>query len=450
MTDVNPDINDRFRRLPPEADAALAVIERLAGAGHETYLVGGAVRNLALGLPPGDFDVATAARPERIADLFPDTRFVGAAFGVTLVIEAGRAVEVATFRRERAYLDGRHPERIEFSDSPAQDARRRDFTVNALYLEPRSGEILDTVGGLADCRARILRTVGDAAERFGEDGLRLLRAARLAAACGLEVAPGTRKAMGDCRDMLGAVSAERIGQELAAMVTGPRPSKALGLLRETGLLGLFLPEIAALHGVEQPPDYHPEGDVWTHTMLMLDGVRQPDLALALGVLLHDVGKPGAFRRSGGRIRFHGHETTGEEMARGILQRLRFPKEIVERVAWMVAQHMRFFDADRMRPATLKRFVRQAHFPSLLELHRLDKVSADGDLILHDLCRAQLDADAAEPLSPTPLLGGADLLALGVPAGPRVGELLRALETLQLEGRLQDAEAARRWVREQLD
>ncbi len=449
MTDLNPDFNARFRNLPPEADAARAVIERLADAGHAAYLVGGAVRDLALERTPGDFDVATAARPETIAELFPHTQFVGAAFGVTLVIDAGHHVEVATFRRERRYLDGRHPEEIVFSESADEDALRRDFTVNALYLDPRSGEVLDTVGGLDDCRARVLRTVGDPAERFGEDGLRLLRAARLAAACGLEVAPDTLRAMGECRDMLSAVSVERIGQELAAMLTGPAPSRALDLLRETGLLELFLPEIAALHGVPQPPDYHPEGDVWTHTMLMLDALRSPDLVLALGALLHDVGKPDAMTRAGDRVRFHGHTSRGEDLARDILERLRFPRETVDRVVHLVSQHMRFYNVQEMRPATLKRFMRQANFPTLLELHRLDKLGADGDLSRYDFCRERLDDATAQDLAPPPLLGGHDLLALGVPPGPRVGELLRELETLQLEGRLADAEAARGWVRDRL-
>ncbi len=449
MTDDKSEINDRFRDLPPEADTAVAVIERLVEAGQTAFLVGGAVRNLALGLAPGDFDVATAAKPERIAELFPNTRFVGAAFGVTLVISGDHHVEVATFRRERNYLDGRHPEQVEFSDSPAEDALRRDFTVNALYLDPRSGEVLDTVGGLDDCRARILRTVGAAADRFREDGLRLLRAARLAASCGLEIAPDTREAMSDCRDMLRAVSPERLGHELSMMLTGPAPSRALTLLRETGLLDLFLPEISALYGVPQPPDYHPEGDVWTHTMLMLDEVRQPDLVLSLGALLHDVGKPDTCRRADGRIRFHGHERVGTDLARDILERLRFPRVIADRVAWLVSQHMHFFDVEHMRPATLKRFIRQEHFPALLELHRLDKSAADRDMSLHDFCRERLATGDTKDLTPTPLLRGDELLALGVPPGPRVGALLRELETLQLEGRLRDPEAARRWVRDRL-
>ncbi len=291
--------------------------------------------------------------------------------------------------------------------------------------------------------------MGERADRFGEDGLRLLRAARLAAGCGLEVAPGTLRAMGECRDMLRAVSAERLGLELGAMLTGPAPSRALDLLRETGLLALFLPEIAVLHGVPQPPDYHPEGDVWTHTMLMLDAVRPPDLVLALGALLHDVGKPDMMKRSGGRIRFHGHARRGEDLARDILERLRFSRDTIERVVRLVSQHMRFYNVQEMRPATLKRFMRQDHFPTLLELHRLDKLAGDGDLARYDFCRERLDDSDAEDLAPPPLLGGHDLLALGVPPGQRIGELLRELETLQLDGRLTDAEAARRWVQDQL-
>ena len=233
------------------------------------------------------------------------------------------------------------------------------------------------------------------------------------------------------------------------MLTGPAPSRALTLLRETGLLDLFLPEISALYGVPQPPDYHPEGDVWTHTMLMLDEVRQPDLVLSLGALLHDVGKPDTCRRADGRIRFHGHERVGTDLARDILERLRFPRVIADRVAWLVSQHMHFFDVEHMRPATLKRFIRQEHFPALLELHRLDKSAADRDMSLHDFCRERLATGDTKDLTPTPLLRGDELLALGVPPGPRVGALLRELETLQLEGRLRDPEAARRWVRDRL-
>jgi len=447
MAEDRPHINNLLGSLPPVAEPAVAVTRRLAESGHAAYLVGGAVRDLILGIEPGDFDVATAALPERIGELFPETKFVGAAFGVTLVRSGDRQVEVATFRREGVYLDGRHPERVEFSTDAAVDAQRRDFTVNALYLDPQTGDILDFVGGVEDCRSRVLRTVGDPDKRFGEDGLRLLRAARFAAACGLVVTAETETAMNRCRHMLKAVSPERIAQELTRMLTGPSPSRALTLLRETGMLDEFLPEIAALYGVPQPPDYHPEGDVWTHTLLMLDELDHPDVSLALAVMLHDVGKPSTLRHADGRIRFHGHEHVGQEMTREILGRLRYSRTIIDMTASLVGGHMKFFDAPRMRPATLKRFLRRDHFADLLELHRLDKLAADGDLGTYEFCLARRRDLSSEELSPPPLLTGTDLLEMGIPPGPRIGDLLEALETEQLAGRLRDVETAREWIRE---
>jgi len=449
MTEDRPHINNLLGVLPPVAEPAVAVTRRLAESGHAAYLVGGAVRDLILGIEPGDFDVATDAHPDLIIELFPETRFVGAAFGVTLVRSGDRQVEVATFRREGVYLDGRHPERVEFSTDAAVDAQRRDFTINALYLDPLTGDVLDFVGGIADCRSRVLRTVGEPDERFGEDGLRLLRAARFAAACDLAVDSATETAMGRCRHMLQAVSPERIAQELTRILTGPSPSRALTLLRDTGLLNEFLPEIAALHGVPQPPDYHPEGDVWTHTLLMLDVLDQTDTSLALAVMLHDVGKPGTLRRSDGRNRFHGHEHVGQEMAREILERLRFSRAIIDKTASLVSGHMKFFDAPQMKSATLKRFLRRDHFADLLELHRLDKLAADGELGTYEFCLARRRDLSDEELSPPPLLTGDDLVDMGVAPGPRIGSLLEALETEQLAGRLCDVGAAREWVRVRL-
>ncbi len=449
MTEDTTHINDLFGDLPPVSAPAVAIVRTLHEAGYTAYLVGGAVRDLILGIAPGDFDVATDALPDQIAALFQETKFVGAAFGVMIVRSNTEQVEVATFRHEGVYLDGRHPERVEFSASMADDAQRRDFTVNALYLDPLKGIVHDHVGGLDDCRTRTLRTVGEPADRFAEDGLRLLRAARFAAACDLDVKTAVRQAMRACRRMMCAVSPERIAQELTRMLTGPSPSRALDLMRETGLLDEFLPEISALHGVPQPPDYHPEGDVWTHTLLMLEELETSDAALALAVLLHDVGKPRAMRRTGGRVRFHGHDRIGMEMAREILERLRFSRAIIDKVATMVLGHMKFFDAPRMKPATLKRFMRQAHFEDLLELHRLDKLAADGNLSTYDFCRSHLEDSSDDDLAPLPLLTGNDLLAMGVTPGPRVGEMLRELETEQLEGRLNTVPEAKLWVHNQL-
>ncbi len=445
MAESTAHINDLFGDLPATAAPAVSVTRRLAEDGHEAYLVGGAVRDLALDLVPGDFDVATSARPDAVLDLLPDARLVGAAFGVVLAKVDDTTVEVATFRREGRYSDGRRPDEVVYAGSVAEDARRRDFTVNALYLDPATGLVHDHVDGLADCRARILRTVGEPSDRFDEDGLRLLRAARLAAACALEPAPDTLAALATCGDRIGAVSPERVADELTRMLLGPAPARAFALLRETGLLARVLPEVDALHGTPQPPDHHPEGDVWVHTLLMLEAMETDDAALAWSVLLHDVGKPAALGRDRGRIRFIGHERIGEEMARDILSRLRLSRAVTEKTAALVRGHMQFFDAPVMRPSTLKRFLRRPHFTERLELHRLDKLGSDGNLATWEFAHARRAELNEAELSPAPLLDGDDLIALGVPPGPGLGELLEALETEQLEGRLTDAEAARAWV-----
>jgi poly(A) polymerase len=433
------------RPLPPAAAPAVAVARRLREAGHAAYLVGGAVRDLVLGLVPGDFDVATAARPEEVEALFARTEAVGRAFGVVLVFQDGVAVETATFRSERDYGDGRRPDDVAFDVGLAGDARRRDFTVNALYLDPADGRVLDPCGGLDDCDARLLRCVGDPADRFAEDGLRLLRAARLAARCALRVDPATRAAMAAHVAMLRRVSAERIGRELSRLLTVREPVPGLELLADTGLLAEALPEVAALRGVPQPPEYHPEGDVWTHTLLMFRHSPERSLPLGLAILLHDVGKPPTLRFAE-RIRFDGHAGLGAVMTREIGHRLRLPQAVVERAADLVDQHLRFLDVQRMRPATLKRFLRQEHFAEHLELHRLDCLASHGQLDHHEFCRRTLAELAADDLAPPPLLRGRDLLALGHAPGPRLGEILRAVETAQLEGELADREAALAWVR----
>jgi tRNA nucleotidyltransferase/poly(A) polymerase len=431
--------------LPAEAAPAVAVARRLQAAGHAAYLVGGAVRDLVLGGRPGDFDVATSAPPAVIEALFPRTEAVGRAFGVVLVLQDGVPVETATFRSEAGYRDGRRPDVVDFTAGLIDDARRRDFTVNALYLDPETGAILDPCGGLQDCAARLLRAVGDPAARFGEDGLRLLRAARLAAQCGLRVEPTTRAAMAAQRQMLQHISAERVGKEIALLLTGPDPARGLELLADTRLLDIVLPEVAALQGVPQPPEFHPEGDVWTHTLLMFRHSPRRSLPLGLAILLHDVGKPSTLTFAE-RIRFDGHAKLGAEQTVLIGRRLRLPGEIVAQASDLVAQHLRFLDVRRMRRSTLKRFLRQEHFAEHLELHRLDCLASHGDLGHYEFCRQQLEQLGQEDLAPRPLLQGRDLLALGYPEGPLLGEILRTLETAQLDGELQDPAQATAWVR----
>lgn len=431
--------------VPPGGAPAVAVVRALQAAGHRAYLVGGAVRDLLLERTPGDWDVATDARPDRLAALFPGAKLVGASFGVVLVPQDGRLVETATFRRDGVYLDGRRPERVHFADDPAVDAARRDFTVNALYLDPTAQRLLDPTGGVDDARAGVLRCVGDAATRFEEDGLRLLRAGRLAAELGFAVHAQTRAGMAAAAGRVDAVAPERVGNELLRLIRAPRPSLGLELLRETGVLQRVLPEVAALHGVEQSPEHHPEGTVWTHVLMLLDLAAAPAPHLAWAGLLHDVGKPAVMRRDADRIRFPGHAPVGRRMTVEILGRLRRPSAEIRDAAALVDQHMKFLDAPRMRPATLKRFLAQPLFPDLLELHRLDRLAASRDLELWEFCRDALAALPPEELRPEPLLGGRDLIRLGYPRGPLLAVILEELETAQLEGEVRSREEALAWL-----
>jgi tRNA nucleotidyltransferase/poly(A) polymerase len=434
----------RAPALPPAAAPAVRVARRLRNAGHEAYLVGGAVRDLLQGRAPGDFDVATSATPAEVIALFPRTEEVGIAFGVVLVIEDGTSVETATYRTDHDYRDGRRPAEVRFTRSLAADAARRDFTANALYLDPDRGAILDPCGGAADIRAGVLRAVGDPAARFAEDALRLLRLSRLAAQCGLAVEPATLAAARAAAPGLRRISAERVGKEMTRILTGPDPATALILMAETGVLELVLPEVAAMRGVPQPPEYHPEGDVWTHTLLALRAAPRRSLALGLAILLHDVGKPPTLAHAD-RIRFHGHAKLGAEMTQDIGRRLRLPAADVARAADLVAQHLRFLDVRRMRESTLRRFLRQPGFDEHLELHRVDCLASHGDLDHHRFCLKKLAELAEADLRPAPLLDGRDLLALGYEEGPAIGRLLRALETEQLEGRLATREEAEAWL-----
>ena len=417
-----------------------SIVRRLRDAGHEAWYVGGCVRDQLLGRPAKDMDIATAAPPEELLRLFPNADRVGAHFGVVLVHEAGEMVEVATFRRDLAYSDGRHPAGVQFESSPREDALRRDFTINALFHDPFSGEILDFIGGRADLEARIIRTVGDPARRFAEDHLRLLRAVRFAARLCFEIEPSTMSAMRNMASMIHKVSAERVRDEIVRILTEGGARRGFELLDESGLLREVLPEIAAMKGVEQPPEFHPEGDVWVHTLLMLDGLRAPSANLALGVLLHDVGKPPTFRIAG-RIRFDGHVEKGVEIARSILGRLRFPGQVIDDVVALVENHMKFRDVPHMRESRLKRFLRMDDFEEHMELHRLDCLSSHGGLDNYDFVRVKQREMPPEVLRPAPLLTGRDLIDAGFAPGPRFGPALQAVEDAQMENRLATKEEA---------
>jgi poly(A) polymerase len=434
-------------------EVGLAVTRRLRAAGHQALFCGGAVRDRLLGRPAGDYDVATSAPPEVGARLFPRAVLVGARFGVLVVPGAHHDVEVATFRDDGLYLDGRRPETVAYSDAP-RDARRRDFTVNALFEDPETGEIHDYVDGRRDLQARLLRAIGDPEARFGEDHLRMLRAVRQAMQLGFAIEPATREAIRRLAPAVATVSAERIRDEVLKLLRHGR-GRGLRLLRDVGLLPHVLPEIEAMRGVPHPPQFHPEGDVFVHTCLVLDGLRIPEDAdeetrddLLLAALFHDVGKPRTLSRDpDGRLRFNTHDRVGETMSETILERLRLPRRQVERVADLVGAHMRFPNLPSMRPAKLRAFLGAKDFSLHLALHEADCGGSHGDLSLAAFCRDRLAAFRDEPVLPPPLLDGAALIALGHRQGPRIGEILRWVRDQQLDGAIHDREEAVRRVRE---
>jgi putative nucleotidyltransferase with HDIG domain len=398
------------------------------------------VRDLLLGRTPKDFDVATSAQPAELLRLFPGAGEVGAHFGVVLVHEDGALVEVATFRRDSEYLDGRHPEAVQFETDPRRDAQRRDFTINALLLDQATGRILDFVGGHADLRAGIVRAIGDPEQRFREDHLRLLRAVRFAARLGFTIDPRTFDAIRRLAPLIQSVSSERVRDEIARILTEGGARRGFELLDASGLLHEVLPEIEAMKGVEQPPEYHPEGDVWTHTLIMLDGLLEPSLSLALGVLLHDVGKPATFRVAD-RIRFDGHVEKGVEIAHQLLARLRFPNHVIESVEALIANHMKFMHVPQMRDSKLKRFLRMPDFEDHMALHRLDCLSSHGDLGNYDFVRRKQTELPPQELRPEPLITGRDLISAGYWPGPAFGIALTAVEDAQLEGSISTREEA---------
>jgi len=430
-------------------ELANSICNTLIREGHQAFLVGGCARDLLLGREPADFDVSTDATPERVISLFPDSVGVGAQFGVIIVPRNGHQVEVATFRSDIGSADGRHPERVVFTSSPEQDVQRRDFTINGLLMRHDSGEILDFVGGESDLRAGVIRAIGEPARRFAEDKLRMLRAVRFAARFGFQVELETFAAIRRHAHEIGQVSAERIREELTKLLTEGAARRGMELLDEIGLLQQVLPEVAAMQGVEQPPKYHPEGDVWRHALLMLEGLPAGSSAtLAWGVLLHDVGKPRTFRpvsETGDRIRFNGHVDVGVRMAEVICGRLRFSNQDRDQILALIANHMRFKDVSRMRASTLKRFIRLPRFDEHLALHRLDCLSSHRHLDAYDFVRRTLAETPAEEIRPVRLLTGNDLQSLGYHPGPLFSKILRSLEDAQLEGLVRSREGAMAFV-----
>lgn len=426
--------------------AARSIVERLRAKGFEALYAGGCVRDQLLGLTPHDYDVATNARPEQVEALFPRTVPVGVQFGVIIVLEQGAEIQVATFRGDGTYHDGRHPESVRYTDAEG-DSRRRDFTVNGLFLDPIEERILDFVEGRRDLESRLLRAIGNPSERFAEDKLRLLRAVRFATTLGFEIDPDTWREILVWSPEIHAVSAERIREELVKILLSPNRLRGFDLLDESGLLRQVLPEMEALKGCDQPPEFHPEGDVFVHTRLMLS-MLAPDasLPLVLSVLFHDIGKP-ATRAvdETGRIRFNGHEGVSAGMTLRLLQRLRFPNEVIDAVIPAVRLHMSFKDVPNMRVATLKRMMARPTFEEELELHRVDCLASHGMLYNHAMLIAKREEFGRAPLIPEPLITGHDLIALGLKPGPEFAEMLMSVQTRQMEGTLNTREEALAWI-----
>jgi poly(A) polymerase len=451
-------------------EQAEKIILTLREQGHQAYLVGGCVRDLLLGREPADYDVTTDATPDEVMRIFPETYAVGARFGVVLVpvpdlssvssascavdgeenkTAAAKAgyVEVATFRSDSGYSDGRHPDQVRFSKSPQEDVERRDFTINGLLLDPFTGRVLDYVGGQKDLQAKIIRTIGPPEVRFAEDKLRTLRAVRFAARFGYTIEPDTFAAIQKLAAGIHQVSRERVRDELTKMLTEGQAREAFLLLDKTGLLLQVLPEISAMKGVRQPPEFHPEGDVFVHTLGLLHELPHPcPAALAWGALLHDVGKPPTFRVAPDRIRFDNHVDVGVKMAEEICRRLRFSNDDTEQILALIANHMRFAHVPQMKDSTFKRFVRLPRFEEHLELHRLDCQASHGDLTSYQFTRERIAAIPPEAMRPVPLVSGDDLIAAGYVPGPRFKEILSQVEDAQLEGRLNSTETAMEFVR----
>lgn len=432
-------------------NSATRVVQTLVNAGHQAVFAGGCVRDALLGKEPKDYDVATSARPEEVQQLFPASVAVGAHFGVIIVREGGYQFDVATFRRDGNYNDGRHPDSVEFT-SAEEDARRRDFTVNGIFYDPLIQQYLDYVGGCDDLKARRLCAIGDAVARFQEDHLRLLRAVRFATVLGFEIEEKTWQALCGQSAGIKLISPERVREELVKIFLHPQRVRGFDLLMESGLMEAVLPEILVLKGCEQPPQFHPEGDVFVHTRIMLGLLpANVSLSLVLAVLLHDIAKPATFQvDETGRIRFNAHDKLGAEMTGEILRRLKFPNHVIEPTVEAVANHMVFKDVQKMRVSKLKRFMARPMFEDEMELHRVDCTSSHGMLDNYEFLRARQEefASETEPLIPKPLINGHDLMSRGIVPGPKLGELLTTIQNLQLEGVLHTPEDAVAWLKAQ--
>ena len=427
-----------------QKDKAIGIVKRLRDEGYESYLAGGCVRDMVLGKMPQDYDISTNAKPDEIARIFPNTIPVGAQFGVLLVMIEGEAFEVASFRHDGPYLDGRRPTHVRYG-SLQEDIFRRDFTINGMVYDPITGQIIDLVGGRKDLERKLVRAIGNPRARFEEDRLRMVRAVRFAASLDFTVEIETFDAIRELAPTVKQISWERIGEEVTRILTEGGAKKGFELLDRAGLLKILLPEIEAMKGIEQSPDYHPEGDVFIHTMLTLGHLDSPTETLAYGCLLHDVAKPVCIRRDEQRLTFYGHTEKGAEMAEEVLKRLKRSRATWERVAYLVRNHLRHVQAPQMRLSTLKRFLGEDGIDELLELTRIDALSANGDLQHYRFCKQKLAELEEEEIHPEPLLRGRDLIAMGFSPGPNFQTILKQVEEAQLGGELSSREEAMEWV-----
>lgn len=428
----------------PKYAAALEVLKRLRARRYEAYFAGGCVRDRFLDRKPKDYDIATSARPEEVTALFSKTLEVGLSFGVVVVIEGDMAIQVATFRTDGPYRDGRRPESVAYSNL-RHDVHRRDFTINGLLWDPLEDRVTDLVGGREDLRKHLIRAIGDPVARFTEDKLRLLRAIRFACQLQFTLEEKTRQAITLMAREISCVSGERIREEMKAILLSSNRAEGLEMLREVGLLAILFPELAATAGVPQPPDKHPEGDVWTHTKLCVKNLNDPSFEVALATLLHDVGKPRSLVFAD-RIRFTGHEKVGAQMAEEICRRLRLSRAETDTIAWLVGTHMVYRDVREMRPSTLKRLLTHPHIEDLQQLHRADMLGGRGDLGTHAFVEEKRHAMTSEPQKTASLITGQDLLDMGFASGPKIGEILRVVEDAHLEGQLKTYEEALTFVR----
>ena len=428
--------------------AAIDIIGKLQEKGHIAYLAGGCVRDMLRGETPKDYDIATSALPEEITSIFTKTREVGVHFGVVIVIVKNQAFDVATFRNDGSYKDGRHPEEVTFS-TPQDDTARRDFTVNGIFFDPISEKYIDFVEGKSDIDKKVIRAIGEPNLRFQEDHLRLLRAIRFAARFDYEIEAETWNSIKSNASGISKISKERIRDELTKILLNENRVLGFDLLVESGLMEHIIPQILQLKGCEQPPQFHPEGDVFVHTRLMLSLLKDaPSIELVLSVLLHDIGKPAtySFDEEADRIRFNGHDKLGAEMSEQILRDLKFSNSIIEDVVQMVANHMTFKDVQKMRQSKLKRFMSRSTFNDEIELHRVDCLGSWGGLDNYDFLNKKMVEFANEPIIPQPLLTGKDLIELGWSPGPDLGQILNSVQDMQLEGKLNSKDEALDWVK----